>query len=68
MTRTCTVVVPCFNEADRLETNAFVELAAHDGVSVLMIDDGSTDATADVLAALARRSGSIAVEELGANR
>ena len=45
------VVVPCFDEADRLDT---VRLAALAGVAdrVVFVDDGSTDQTAERLGAL----------------
>lgn len=49
------IVVPCFNEADRLDADAFVELAARVD-RLLFVDDGSTDATPTVLAAVADRS------------
>ena len=49
-----TLVVPCFNEADRLPVDllgAFV--AAEPQVRLLLVNDGSVDGTADLLAALA---------------
>jgi dolichyl-phosphate beta-glucosyltransferase len=46
------VVVPCFNEAARLQDPPFLELAARHGVSLLFVDDGSTDRTAARLAQL----------------
>lgn len=49
---TVTVVVPCFNEARRLDSDGLAELAA--GVdAVLFVDDGSTDDTPARLAQLA---------------
>ncbi|HWL43526.1 MAG TPA: glycosyltransferase [Ilumatobacter sp.] len=46
------VVVPCFDEAARLDSAGLTELA--DAVAlVVFVDDGSTDATPAVLAALA---------------
>lgn len=42
------VVVPCFDEADRLDVDAFVELARHVD-RVLFVDDGSTDRTRSVI-------------------
>jgi dolichyl-phosphate beta-glucosyltransferase len=49
-----TVVIPCYNEADRLDEApllAFLDGCAE--ASLLFVDDGSTDATADRLAAIA---------------
>ncbi|HET8624960.1 MAG TPA: glycosyltransferase [Gemmatimonadales bacterium] len=51
-----TVVVPCYNEARRLEVDRFAAFAAaQDETSLLFVDDGSVDDTAAVLAALAAR-------------
>ena len=53
MSRT-TIVIPCFNEAERLDVEAFRSYAAaHPEVRFLFVDDGSTDDTAAVLQALA---------------
>ena len=53
---TVAVVVPCYDEADRFDVDAFVALAARVDRLVL-VDDGSTDGTAAVLGAAAERSG-----------
>lgn len=45
------VVVPCFNEAARLDASGLRQLAGTVDLT-LFVDDGSTDATADRLAAL----------------
>jgi glycosyltransferase involved in cell wall biosynthesis len=51
---TCVVVIPCYNEAARLDVGAFSGFAAaHDSVRLLFVDDGSRDATRAVLARLA---------------
>jgi|HubBroStandDraft_5_1064220.scaffolds.fasta_scaffold111768_2 dolichyl-phosphate beta-glucosyltransferase len=64
-----TVVVPCFNEAERLNEApllAFLEECAE--ASLLFVDDGSTDATADRLRAIAAgRRGRIDVLSLRPN-
>ncbi len=42
----CTVVVPCFDEAERLDPEAFLGFAArHPNVRFLFVDDGSRDDT-----------------------
>src|SRR5437762_13399738 len=65
-----TVVIPCFNEADRLDDGpllAFLDSCVE--ASLLFVDDGSTDATGDRLAALAAaRPARIDVVTLRPNR
>jgi len=64
-----TVVVPCYNEAERLDEGPLLDfLDACDGASLLFVDDGSTDATATRLAAIAAgRPHQIAVKSLHPN-
>jgi glycosyltransferase involved in cell wall biosynthesis len=51
------MVVPCFNEAPRLNTDAFLDyLSTVQDVDFLFVDDGSTDATAHVLNELCSRA------------
>jgi dolichyl-phosphate beta-glucosyltransferase len=65
-----TVVVPCYNEADRLDAPpllAFVD--AHPDASLLFVNDGSKDATGEVLERLAgQRPGRIRALQLSPNR
>lgn len=42
-------VVPCFNEAARIEPEAFSKLLAVDEMGLIFVDDGSTDDTRSVL-------------------
>ena len=65
-----TVVVPCYNEAERLDAApllAFVD--GHPDASFLLVNDGSKDATGEVLEAVAaQRPGRIAALQLTPNR
>lgn len=52
----CTVVVPCYNEAARFQAAAFKDfLAKSGGISFVLVNDGSTDNTLAVLEDLRRR-------------
>jgi dolichyl-phosphate beta-glucosyltransferase len=54
VTSSLTVVVPCYNEAERLDEGPLLDfLDACNGASLLFVDDGSTDATATRLGAIA---------------
>jgi dolichyl-phosphate beta-glucosyltransferase len=53
---TCIIVVPCFNESARLRTGEFLEFVrGAPQVRFLLVDDGSTDDTLDVVRGLANR-------------
>lgn len=55
---TLCVVVPCYNEAKRLEPGAFLSvLSENPDLRFLMVNDGSRDQTMAVLTDLARRGG-----------
>lgn len=44
------VVIPCYNEAERLPVEAIVEfLRSHSSVTFVLVNDGSSDKTEDVL-------------------
>jgi glycosyltransferase involved in cell wall biosynthesis len=59
------LVVPCHNEAARLDPEAFLAFAStHPDVRFLFVDDGSTDATAEVLGRI-RRAAPASVDVLG---
>jgi len=50
MSETVSLVVPCYNEATRLHVGEFERLVADQPwLSLVLVDDGSTDATAEVL-------------------
>ena len=52
-----TIVVPCFNEASRLDRARFLDLARDPSVRLLFVDDGSTDGTRGMLEALKSAGG-----------
>src|SRR3954469_5940497 len=53
------VVVPCYNESKRLDTQAFAEFArSHPNITVLFVDDGSTDDTPLILERLRQQHSS----------
>lgn len=50
--RTSVVVIPCYNEASRLDRGEFTRLIADESISLLFVDDGSTDNTRELLTEL----------------
>jgi glycosyltransferase involved in cell wall biosynthesis len=50
---TRTIVVPCYNEAERLDTERFRQFTDGGLTRFLFVDDGSSDATASILSELA---------------
>ena len=51
----CIIVVPCYNERERLDTMAFRAFAARNpAVSFLFVNDGSTDGTHELIDLLSR--------------
>jgi dolichyl-phosphate beta-glucosyltransferase len=54
-----TLVVPCYNEADRLDQTAFIEFSRQNpDIGFLFVNDGSTDATASLIASIIEQAGS----------
>jgi glycosyltransferase involved in cell wall biosynthesis len=45
----CTLVIPCYNEAKRLDTSKFTHILDSEHISLLFVDDGSTDETLTLL-------------------
>ena len=69
MAGTLQLVVPCYNEAGRLQPDAFLDLvAAHPNIGVVFVDDGSTDTTPAIIhEAVARSGGRMSAVTLNAN-
>ena len=58
-TDSCAVVIPCFNEADRLNVDTFAEFVCDvDDVELIFVDDGSSDATLQSAQSVSDRAGS----------
>jgi glycosyltransferase involved in cell wall biosynthesis len=66
---TCTLVIPCFDEAQRLKRSEFLRLALlQPALQLLFVDDGSTDGTPDVLRSLREANPrQVSVERLDRN-
>jgi glycosyltransferase involved in cell wall biosynthesis len=63
------IVVPCYDEAGRLREDEFARFASeHPDVHFLFVDDGSRDATASRLAAMAAGNPGVSVVSLPQNR
>jgi glycosyltransferase involved in cell wall biosynthesis len=69
MPKAVALVIPCFNEASRLDARAFAALSsARSGLRLLFVDDGSTDGTAALLEDLRReRPGAVETIRLERN-
>jgi dolichyl-phosphate beta-glucosyltransferase len=65
---TVCLVMPCFNERDRLRDDQVKELADDPRVTLVLVDDGSTDGTADVLQTIAQNHVDVSVVLLASNR
>ncbi|MBN1962467.1 MAG: glycosyltransferase [Deltaproteobacteria bacterium] len=42
---TCSIVIPCYNEAARMNARSYLDLLVHPDVKIILVDDGSTDDT-----------------------
>lgn len=61
------VVVPCYNEARRLDPTSFKPLWSADGVRVIFVDDGSTDGTGAILHSISDTADNVDVLILSSN-
>jgi glycosyltransferase involved in cell wall biosynthesis len=61
------VVVPCYNEAQRLDIEQFGALARSERIRLLFVNDGSTDDTGRVLTTLATSLSAVDVLDLPRN-
>ena len=61
------LAIPCFNEASRLRHEQIAELVADPEVSLVLVDDGSTDSTFSVLTSLAETHPQVHVLRLETN-
>ena len=58
-TNSCAIVIPCFNEADRLKVDVFAEFVCDvDDVELIFVDDGSSDATLQSAQVVSHKAGS----------
>lgn len=62
-----TIVIPCYNEAKRLDVGQVEALVADPRLKVLMVDDGSSDGTGELLASLAASQPRVRVLTMPAN-
>jgi glycosyltransferase involved in cell wall biosynthesis len=62
------IVVPCFNEENRLDEQAFLDLANSGAIRLLFVDDGSTDGTANSLERFQKKAEAIDVLMLPRNQ
>lgn len=62
------LVVPCYNEARRLRTDDISLLVTCPGVEIILVDDGSTDATPSLLDQLAAINERVSVRSLPTNQ
>lgn len=64
-----TLVIPCYNEAERLDVDTFSQfVSAHPALRMIMVNDGSTDATEQMLQALAEAHAGIDAIQLDTNQ
>jgi dolichyl-phosphate beta-glucosyltransferase len=69
MSGRCVIIVPCYNEAARLDCRAFLEYAAQaPETQFIFVNDGSRDTTLEILQKLALQNPAFQVRDNGRNR
>ena len=64
----CTIIIPCCNEAERLDTSSFASfMDRYPDIAFLFVNDGSTDRTRDVLIRLCAARPNASFWELAEN-
>lgn len=67
MSKAC-IVVPCYNEADRLEINKFLGfIKKNNNIHFLFVDDGSQDKTSELLVKMCQHSEQLSFTKLARN-
>jgi glycosyltransferase involved in cell wall biosynthesis len=61
------LVIPVFNEEKRLDIQYFLKISEIPNLEMLFVDDGSTDATVDILTSLVSLKSNISILELVEN-
>lgn len=61
------IVVPCYNEAARIDVAAFRSFARRGVARLILVDDGSTDATSRILREIASEADDVTVLEITPN-
>lgn len=61
------IVVPCYNEEHRIDAQAFLDLAASDGIRLQFVNDGSSDGTGPLVRRLMKETSAIDVIDLPRN-
>lgn len=68
MPETIAMIIPCYNEVDRLSVDEVLELVEQTSMRVLLVDDGSTDGTRELHDNLVARDSRISALALPENR
>ena len=50
------IIIPCYNEEERIQKNKILELVSRKEITVYLTNDGSSDATLEVLTSIAQEN------------